>query len=192
MDLSSIFRKNPLKNLDQRNLREAEVKLKVKSNKLQDDIKRVENEIDSLFQKSKQGKSRVDDLTIARRIKTQTQKREMKVAAQAEVEKQIMAVSNLLIIKEHEDDLITTGDWDALQKLPPEQLEKHLSEIQLNQEDRQNQVRMITEMSSSALIPSMEPEDGLEDILKTMDALKEGNMEPEAARQNVTKQEEEE
>ena len=192
MGLSNIFRKNPLKKLDQRNLRETEVKLKIKSNQLQDEIKRIEAEIEGLFQKSKKGKSKVDDLTIARRIKTQTQKREMKVTAQAEVEKEITAVSNLLIIIEHEADLKATGDWDSLQQIPPEQLEKHLAEIQLSQEDRQSQVSMITEMTSVALNPSMDQEEGLEDILKAMDALKEGNMEPETARENVTKQEVEE
>ncbi len=191
MALPNIFRKNPIKNLDQRNLREAEVKLKVKSDQLQDDIKQIENEIEHLFQKSKASKSQIDDLTIARRIKTQTQKREMKVAAQAEVEKEITALSNLLIIKEHESDLKATGQWDALQNIPPEHLEKYLSEIQLNQEDRQHQIQMITEMTSTALNPSMEPDEGLDDILKAMEALKEGSMEPETARENVTRKEEE-
>lgn len=191
MALLSIFRRNPLKHLDKRKLREAEVKLKAKSNQLQEDVQHIEENIEFLFLKSKKGKSKLDDTTLARRIRTLTQKREMKVAAQAEIEKEITAVSNLLIVQEHEADLKAAGMWDPLQKVEPERLERYLADMQLKQQDQETQTKMITEMTSAVLQPSVEPDEDLNDILKVMDALKEGSMEPNAAREKVIRNTEE-
>ena len=191
MALSNIFRRNPIKSLDHKKLKETETILRAKSRELLIEIKRIENEIKLTFEKSKQASSRLEETSLARIIKTLTQKREMKAAALAKVEKELAAVSNLLIIKEHEADLKAAGVWEPLQKLPPEKLEPYLTGLQLNQQDREARVKTITDMTSSMFKPFGEPEEGLEDILQVMDALKQGKMEPEAAKDIMTKKEEE-
>jgi len=100
-------------------------------------------------------------------------------------------VSNLLIIKEHEADLKAAGVWEPLQKVPTEQLEDYLTTLHLSQQDREARVKTIAEMASTAFKPAEDREEGLEDILKVMEALKEGTLEPEAAKEIVTKKEEE-
>ncbi len=191
MALSDIFRRNPIKNLDRKKFREMEFELKKKSSELLFEIAGIENQIKSLFEKSKETSSRLEEISLANRIKTLTQKREMKSSAQTRVEKELAAVSNLLIIKEHEADLKTAGIWEPLQKVPTEQLEDYLTTLHLNQQDREARVKTIAEMASTAFKPAEDREEGLEDILKVMEALKEGTLEPEAAKEIVTKKEEE-
>ena len=191
MALSDIFRRNPIKNLDRKKFREIEFELKKKSSELLFEIAGIENQIKSLFEKSKETSSRLEEISLANRIKTLTQKREMKSSAQTRVEKELAAVSNLLIIKEHEADLKAAGVWEPLQKVPTEQLEDYLTTLHLSQQDREARVKTIAEMASTAFKPAEDREEGLEDILKVMEALKEGTLEPEAAKEIVTKKEEE-
>ena len=192
MALLNIFKKNPLKSLDQKKLKEAEVTLKLKSRELLGEISHIDREIKEIFNKSKEVDSRMGEISLANRIKTLTQKREMKTAAQARIEMELSAVSNLLIVKEHEADLKAAGIWEPLNKLPPNQLERQLAELQLDKQDRDSRVKTITELTSTAFTASREQEEGLEDILKAMESIKEGTMEPEAAKEMVVKQEEEE
>ena len=113
----------------------------------------------------------------------------MKGVAQTKTEKELSAVSNLLIIKEHEKDLKAAGIWEPLQKVPPEQLEQRLADLQLQQQDRESRVTTITEITSTAFETNGEPDEGLEDILKAMSAIKEGSLEPETAKEQTIKKE---
>ena len=63
---------------------------------------------------------------MARRIKTISQKKEMKTAAQAKLDKELRAVSNILILKEHKADLQAAEVWEKVKKLEPEKLENWL------------------------------------------------------------------
>jgi len=192
MSLTNIFRRNPIKNLDQKKLKEAEVTLRVRSKELLEEVARIENEIKRLFEKSKEAGSRLNEITIANRIKTLTQKGKMKSMAQSSVEKELTAVTNLLIVKEHEADLKTAGTWELLQKVPSEQLEEHLAGLQLEKQDGESRAKTITDMTFAAFQPSDEQEEDVEEILKVMHAIKEGKLEPEAAKEIVTKKVEEE
>ena len=190
MAISDIFRRNPVKNIDRKKLKDAEFTLKLRSKELLGEVRQIKNEIQLLFGKSKKENSRLGEISLANRIKTLNQKRDMKASAQFRTEKELTAVSNLLIIKEHEADLKAAGVWDPLQKLPAEKLEDYLTKMQLDQQEDEDQVKIITEITSSAFRTSVDEEEGLEDILKVMDALKEGELEPEAAKEIITKKEE--
>lgn len=192
MALLNIFRKNPIEKLSRDKLRETELRLKVKSEKLTGEVSEIEAQVQHLFQKSKEAKSRLEEISLANRIKTLIQKKDMKAAAHAELEKELRAVSNLLIIKEHEADLKAAGVWEPLQKAPPEELERYLIEMKLKAEDRQATVRMATDLTSSMLKPAAEHEEGLEDILAVMREVREGKLEPEAAGKMVTEEKEQE
>jgi len=192
MALLNIFRKNPIEKLSRDKLREMELRLKVKSEKLTGEVSEIEAQVQHLFQKSKEARSRLEEISLANRIKTLAQKKDLKESAHAELEKELRAVSNLLIIKEHEADLRAAGVWEPLQKAPPEELEKYLIEMKLKAEDRQATVRMATDLTSSMLKPAAEHEEGLEDILAVMREVREGKLEPEAAGKMVTEEKEEE
>ena len=119
MGLGKIFERNPLKKLTRNELRDMELGLKVKSNKLTQQVSELDAEIQALFEKAKEAKSHLEEVNIASRIKTLGNKKQSSVAAHSEMEKTIRAVSNVLIIREYETDLKAVGAWKVLEKIPP-------------------------------------------------------------------------
>jgi hypothetical protein len=190
MSLLSIFRSNPIKRLKYDQLKDIELKLKVKSDRLAKEVAEIDAEIQHIFEKSKEITSRLEEINLASRIKTLGQQKDMKVAAHAELEKELRAVTNMLIIKQYEVDLRAAGAWDPLEKIPPEKLEKYLVERKLEAEDRQAAVRVVTELTSTILKPKAEYDEGLEDILAVMKEVKQGKLEPESAGKMVSKDKE--
>ncbi len=177
--------KNPLESMKLDDLRVMEIKLTKKIEELNAEINQVDREINLLFEKAKEAKSKSEELSLARRIKTLSQKKEMKLAAQAQIEKELRAVTNVLILKEHEADLKSAGVWDAIKKLEPEKLESWLISKNLEARNRSELVATVLDMTSKAMITGAEYEEDLEDILDAIRAVKEGDLEPEEAREKV-------
>jgi len=187
MPLSRVFRKNPIKKLKRDELKEMELNLKVQTDRLAQEVAGIEVEIQGLFQESKDAESHMEEISLASHIKTLCKKKEMKAAAHAQLERELCAVSNMLIIKEHEMDLKNAGVWEPLEKIPPAELETYLIDRKLDAEDRQAAVRVVTDLTSSILNPTTRYEEGLEDLLAVMREVKEGKLEPETAREIVSK-----
>ncbi len=179
--------KNPLESMKLDDLRVMEIKLTKKIEELSAEINQVDREINLLFEKAKEAKSKSEELSLARRIKTLSQKKEMKLAAQAQIEKELRAVTNVLILKEHEADLKSAGVWDAIKKLEPEKLESWLISKNLEARNRSELVATVLDMTSKAMVTGAEYEEDLEDILDAIRAVKEGDLEPEEAREKVEK-----
>jgi hypothetical protein len=188
MPLSRIFRKNPIKKLSSDELKDMELNLNVKTDRLTEEVAGIEQEIQDLFQKGKETGSHLEEVSLASHIKTLCRKKELKAAAHAQLEKELRAVSNMLIIKEHEMDLKNAGVWEPLERIPPEDLEAYLIERKLEAEDRQAAVRVVTDLTSSILNPTAEYEEGLKDILAVMREVREGKLEPETASDIVSKE----
>lgn len=165
-----------------------EIKLTNKIEELQAEVRNIEKEIQILFEKAKNAKSKSEEVSLARRIKTLLQKKEMKLNAQAQLEKELRAVSNLLILKEYEEDLKSAGVWDKLRKLDPEELEKWLISKNLEAKNRDELVSSVIEMTSMAM--EVDYEEDLDEILDAIRAVKEGNMEPEDAEKMLRKEKE--
>ena len=177
---SKIFgSKNPIESMSIDELKIMEIKLTNKIEELQAEVRNIEKEIQILFEKAKNAKSKSEEVSLARRIKTLLQKKEMKLNAQAQLEKELRAVSNLLILKEYEEDLKSAGVWDKLRKLDPEELEKWLISKNLEAKNRDELVSSVIEMTSMAM--EVDYEEDLDEILDAIRAVKEGNMEPEDA-----------
>ena len=165
-----------------------EIKLNKKIEDLQSEIRQIEKEISLLFEKAKAAKSKTEEISLARRIKTLSQKKEMKVSAHAQLEKELRAVMNLMILKEHEADLRSAGVWDKLKRLEPDRLEKWLMSKRLEAEDRDVLVSSVVEMTSLAMKTGVEYEEDLDDILDAIRAVKEGEMEPDEAEKKLRKE----
>jgi hypothetical protein len=188
MPLSRIFHKNPIKKLSSDELKDMELNLNVKTDRLTEEVARIEQEIQKLFQKGKETESHLEEVSLASHIKTLCRKKELKAAAHAQLEKELRAVSNMLIIKEHETDLKNAGVWEPLERIPPADLEAYLIERKLEAEDRQAAVRVVTDLTSSILNPTTGYEEGLEDILSVMREVRQGKLEPEMASDIVSKE----
>lgn len=177
--------KDPIDSMKTEELRVMEIKLNRKIEELQAEVRATESEIAKLFEKAKAAKSKSEELTLARRIKTVSQRKEMKIAAQAKLDKELRAVSNMLILKEHQADLQATGVWDKVKKLEPEKLENWLVNQNLEAQDRDEIVSSIIDMTSTAMLTGVEQEEDLDDILSAIRAVKDGDLDPEEAEETV-------
>ncbi len=186
--LSKIFgSRNPIEAMGIDELRIMEIKLNKKIEDLQNDVRQIESEIQMLFERARTAKTKSEEISFARRIKTLSQKKEMKLAAQAQLEKELRAVLNVLILREHEQDLKSAGVWDKLKKLKSEQLESWLISKNLEAKDRDEIVTSVVEMTSMAMNIGISYEEDLDEILETIKAVKSGDMEPDEAEKVVSR-----
>lgn len=183
---SKLFgNKNPVESMKTEDLKLMEIKLNRKIEELQAEVQEAENDTSKLFEKARASKSKSEELMLARRIKTLSQRKEMKAAAQAKLDKELRAVSNILILKEHKADLQAVGAWEKVRKLEPEKLENWLVTQNLEAQDRDSLVTTVIDMTSTAMMTGVEQEEDLDDILNTIRAVKEKNLEPNEAAEVV-------
>ncbi|AIF70141.1 hypothetical protein PAP_08805 [Palaeococcus pacificus DY20341] len=191
MGLISRFfgRKNPL-DIPIDKLRENQVKLDMQIKKIEDEIAEMDRQIALLFEQAKKARSKSEELTIATKIKTLNKRKQSLQNTHVQLNKQAMLVSNLLIIKENEALLKETPTWKILQKMSPEELEKHLVSMQLdaqNINENLNKMLGYTDQALGAGVELVEDKE-LQEILRTIQAVKEGELEPEIAAERVTKE----
>ena len=164
-------RKNSIEKMDINDLRGMEIRLNHKIDGIQGVIQSLDNRITNLFEDAKKTMAANEEISIARRIKTTSQEKEMKLTALAQLEKELRVVSNLLILKEHERDLRTAGIWDKVLRIDPDNLESWLINKKITANDRDDLISTVIEMTSCAMETRIEEED-LGDILDTIHAIK--------------------
>ncbi len=185
-------KKNPL-DIPLSKLKESQIKLEYQIEKVEKDIAAIDREIALLFEQAKKARSKSEELTIATKIKTLNQRKKNLQATHAQLNKQLMLISNLTIIKENEAILKGTPTWNLLNNMSPEELERNLAEMQLdarNFSENLNQMLGMTDQTIGAGVDFGEDEE-LAEIMRTIHAVKEGELEPEVAAEKVTGEERE-
>ena len=189
--LSRFFgKKNPL-DIPLPKLRESQIKLEYQIEKVEKEIASIDQEIARLFERAKLARTKSEELTLATKIKTLNQRKKNLQKTHMQLNKQLMLISNLVIIKENESILKGTPTWDLLKRMSPEELEEHLTEMQLDAQNfNENLNRMLgmTDQTIGAGVEFEEDEE-LAEIMKTIHAVKEGELEPDAAAEKVTGEE---
>lgn len=174
--LSSLFGGgSPIDSLSLEDLRITEIQLNKKVEDIHEEVRRIDLEVQHNYDLANAATSDSEQVSYARRIKTLLQKKEMKLASQAQIEKDLRAVSNILILKEREKDL-PADVVKKLKKIDPEQMEKYLISNKLNTLDDDAQIGAIIDMTSSTMEVGVEPEDDLSDILDTIRAGKKASV----------------
>ncbi len=177
--LSRLFgARNPVDSMSQKDLRVMEIQLNRRIDEVAGEAKRVDGEIALLLEKARSPLSKNEEISLARRIKTLSQKKEMKLAAHAQLDKELRAVSNILILKEHEADLRSAGVWNRLKDLEPDALEDWLIKKNLEGQSRSDLITTITQMTSSAMSAGVEEDEDLDEILSVIRAVKDGSLDP--------------
>ncbi|HQD26132.1 MAG TPA: hypothetical protein PKV78_06285 [Methanoculleus thermophilus] len=177
--LSRLFgARNPVDSMSQKDLRVMEIQLNRRIDEVAGEVKRVDGEIALLLEKARSPLSKNEEISLARRIKTLSQKKEMKLAAHAQLDKELRAVSNILILKEHEADLRSAGVWNRLKDLEPDALEDWLIKKNLEGQSRSDLITTITQMTSSAMSAGVEEDEDLDEILSVIRAVKDGSLDP--------------
>jgi hypothetical protein len=171
--LSSLFAGgNPIDSLSLDDLRITEIQLNKKIDDIHAEVRRIDQDVQRNYDLAKKSSSQSEEVSYARRIKTLLLKKEGKIASQAQIEKDLRAVSNIVILKDREKDL-PSDVVKKLKKLDPEQMEKYLVGKKLDTMNDDAQIDAIIDMTSGTMEVGVEPEDDLTDILDTIRAGKE-------------------
>ena len=171
--ISSLFGGgSPVDSLSLEELKVTEIQLNKKVEDLYAEVHRIEQEVQHNYDLAKAATSESEQVSYARRIKTLLQKKEMKLSAQAQIEKELRAVSNILILKEREKDL-PAGVVKKLKQIDQGKMEEYLITQKLSTLDDDEQIGAIIAMTSSTMEIGVEPEEDLSDILDTIRAGKE-------------------
>jgi len=188
--LSKFFGpKNPL-DVPLKDLLENQMRLEAQIEKVERELRAIEAEIAELFERAKKAKSRSEELTIATKIKTLNKRKKNLQATHAQLNKQLMLVSNLLIIKENEELLKGTPTWKMLRKMSPKELEEKLVEMELDARNFNESLERMLGMTDRTIgVGDFEADEELEEILSTIRAVKEGELEPEEATKKVIEEE---
>jgi hypothetical protein len=173
--LSSLFGGgNPIDTLSLDDLKITEIQLNKKVDDIHAEVRRIDLDVERNYDLAKKSTSQSEEVSYARRIKTLLLKKEGKLASQAQIEKEIRAVSNLVILKEREKDL-PSDVVKKLKKLDPDQMEKYLIAKKLDTMNDDAQIDAIIDMTSGTMEVGVEPEEDLTEILDTIRAGKEGS-----------------
>ncbi|MHC1597862.1 MAG: hypothetical protein ACXQT3_06075, partial [Methermicoccaceae archaeon] len=177
--LSRLFgtRDNPIDVLTIDELRIKKIQLEHSSEHLGDDIARMEREIEALYEKARETTSRAEELRFATRIKTLDENKKAKEAAQLSLEKELRAVSGILVLKENEKALKSGGAWDKVQRMNSEEVEDFVISHRLEAQSKDELLSTLTEGIPRTIHP-VEPEDDVADVLENIRAVKEGKLEP--------------
>jgi len=189
--LSRFFgKKNPL-DIPHPKLKESKIKLEYQIEKIENELTGIDREIALLFERAKKARSKSEELTIATKIKTLNQRKKNLQRVHAQLNKQLMLISNLTIIKENEALLKGTPTWELLKSMSPEELEKHLTEMQLDAQNFNENLNQMLGMTDQAIGVGVdfEEDEELAEIMRTIHAVKEGELEPEVAAEKVTGEE---
>lgn len=167
-------------------LKESRIKLEYQIQKIENDINGIEKEITFLFDKAKVARSKSEELTIATKIKTLNQKKESLKKVHAQLNKQLIVVNNLIIIKENEELLKGTPTWKMLRNMSPEELETKLAEMQFDVYKFNEGLETTLRITNQAMETGVDFEDDeIGEIMKTIHAVKEGELDPENATKKV-------
>ena len=187
--LSSLFGGgNPIDTFSLDELKVTEIQLNKKVEEIHAEVRRIDLEVQHNYDLAKESTSKSEELSFARRIKTLLQKKEMKISSQSQIEKQLRAVSNILILKEREKDL-PADVLKRLKKIDPEKMEHYLISQKLDAMNDDAQINAITDMTSGTIEVGIEAEDDLSDILETIRSGKEGSVIASPEPSNVKKTE---
>jgi len=167
--LSSLFKGgNPIDTLSIDDLKITEIQLTKKVDDIHAEIRRNDQEVQRYYSLAKETTSKSEEISYAGRIKTLLLQKAAKEATQAQREKELRAISNIIIIKEQENDL-PAGVLKSLYSLSPEEMENKLIGISLDREDRTKTLDYLGGMTSSSIGASAgEEDDDLADILSTI------------------------
>jgi len=182
--LSSLFRGgNPIDTISIDELKVTEIQLTKKVDGMHAEVRRIDQEVQRIYDLAKATSSKSEEVSYARQIKTLLQKKEMKLSSLGQIDKDLRAVSNILILKEREKDL-PADVVRKLKNLDPEKMEKYLIGKKLDTMNDDAQINAIIDMTSSTMEVGVEEEEDLSDILDTIRAAKEGSATspPEAAK----------
>ena len=109
------------------------------------EVRRLEDEKKKLFREGV-GKSDIEKLIIAEKIKDLDSEVKMKLIEYSKLMKQRRALSNLIRLKKWEEKLKEEGVWDRIKSLEPEKLIQALSSVEFEESNLERNVEKMNEI----------------------------------------------
>ncbi|WP_456418749.1 chromosome assembly protein [Methanocaldococcus infernus] len=132
--IKNKFQKNPIEKLTIRDLEGEKIRLKSKLDRVKKEIKSLDKKKKELF-KEGIGADTLTKKMLAQEIKSIEMEMKLKYKTFLTYQKQFTFVNNLLIVKKYEKELKNIGMWNKIINIPPEMLEKKLSDIILDSKE---------------------------------------------------------
>lgn len=166
--LSSFFgERNPIDSFSFDDLKVTEIQLDKKVEDIHAEVRRIDKEVQRNYDMARDSASTSEEVSYARHIKTLLLKKDAKLSTQAQLEKELRAVSNIVILKQREKDL-PAGILKKIKAINPDQMEHYLLSMNLDAMEDDEQLSKIISMTSSTMEVGVEPEDDLTEILATI------------------------
>lgn len=156
-----------------------DVHLSKKADELRYEIFLIEDRIRELYREAGDSETGNDEVSIARRIESLIYRRKVKLSLQISLENEYRALSNLIVLKEHENYLKNAGVWNNLSAAKPEKLESWLNKMNLRNKDRNGIISEIISITSeSSELTDEEDEGNLGHIIKNINSVRKGELDP--------------
>lgn len=131
MNFIDALKKNPIDKLKLSELREEEMKLKSRINRLRKEIDRIEKDKKAKFSEGV-GADLIKKKMLTQELKQLDMETKLKIKNFMVLHKQFMFVSNLVTIKRYERDLRKTEVWSKIKRISPENFESALIRVNLS------------------------------------------------------------
>lgn len=194
--LGKIFkRKDWLETVKPEELEKERLRIDNQIQLLSREIQRLEKAKKDLF-KQGIGKSEVEKLLLAEKIKDIDAEVKMKLKEYNSLMKQRRALSNLIRLKKWEARLKEKGIWERIKSVEPEKLIKALTEVEFQEDMFEKNVDKINEILG-AQFARVEIDEATKEIMQMWEKVEKAELSPEAVEEELTvklreKEEEEE
>jgi len=186
MSFWDTFRKNPVDKLKVRELQEEEIRLKNKIERARKEINKLEKEKKNRFQEGV-GADLLKKKMLAHELKRLDMEVQLKVQGFMAMQKQLMLVSNLVVIKRFEKELKNTPFWDKITHIPPEQLEGALINVNLSGKAFENVLDSLNQVFEMQIADFQTAEDETEkQLLDTWSQIEAGTMDLEEGEETLS------
>ena len=186
MSFWDTFRKNPVDKLKVRELQEEEIRLKNKIERARKEINKLEKEKKNRFQEGV-GADLLKKKMLAHELKRLDMEVQLKVQGFMAMQKQLMLVSNLVVIKRFEKELKNTPFWDQITHIPPEQLEGALINVNLSGKAFENVLDSLNQVFEMQIADFQTAEDETEkQLLDTWSQIEAGTMDLEEGEETLS------
>jgi len=186
MRLLDKIKGNPIKKIKTTELMGEEIRLKNHIERIRKDINRLENDKKKKFQEGL-GSDLIKKKMLAQEYKQLDMEGKLKMRDFTGLHKKYTLITNLITIKKSEEQLKNTPVWDKLCKVPKEQIEEVLVDIDLEGKTVDEMVDGLNSIFAWGLEESEGPEDESEKKMMDMWILVEsGKMKQEEAEKELS------
>lgn len=183
--LGKIFkRKDWLETVKPEELEKERLRIDNQIQLLSREIQRLEKAKKDLF-KQGIGKSEVEKLLLAEKIKDIDAEVKMKLKEYNSLMKQRRALSNLIRLKKWENRLKEKGIWERIKSVEPERLIKALTEVEFQEDMFEKNVDKINEILG-AQFARVEIDEATKEIMQMWEKVEKAELSPEAVEEELT------